>query len=230
MENNYDLLHKMPLFTGINEDELNILLKCLDAKKKYYFKDEVPIKADNFVRQIRIILSGEIYIMEEDIFGNRNIMLQLKEGDIFAEAFVFAKTSATPIIAVAKTNCELLMIDGSKIISPCKNVCKAHLKLIDNMLMNIAEKTYRLNRKLIILSKRTTREKILTFLCFKRKDDLYDNSTITIPFNRQQFADYLCVERSALSNELSKLKKEGYIDYYKNSFKIIKSCEKEINA
>ena len=216
----YGILKNVLLFKNLTEDEIDTFLKCLNSKKKNYFKDEYLFVAGDSIKDIGIILKGNIHIIKEDYLGNRNILTTLGVGDIFAEVFVCAKLEEIPVSIYAVSDCEILFLEYGKLINTCSAVCNFHSKVIDNMVFTIAAKNLILSQKIEILTKRTTREKILNFLSLQASNK--HSNKFAIQFNRQELADFLCVDRSAMSSELGRLKDEGLIDFNKNIFEIKK--------
>lgn len=212
-------LKNVPLFTGMHEDDLEEMLNCLGANKKIYKKDSIVISVGDSISSVGIILSGSARIVKEDIDGNINIVSELKTSDIFAEVFACSGTLSS-ISVVTQTDCEILFVVFEKVINTCSSSCKFNSKLIENMLRLIASKNIQLHDKIEILSKRSTREKLLEY--FAKQIEISDSNKFKIPFTRNEMADFLCVDRSALSRELGKMRDEGIIRFYKNNFEVIK--------
>lgn len=208
-----------PLFKDINEKELDSLLLCLMPIVKSYSKDSIIFAEGEHVSTIGVVISGKVQIIKEDFYGNRNILTEIAENGLFAETFPFVKVEKLPVTVVAETDCEIMFINHKSITTGCALACGFHTKLIENLLFVIARKNLILNKKIEHFSERTTREKLLSFLFAQEKEA--NAKEFDIPFDRQELADYLCVERSAMSNELSKLRKEGILDFNKNHFKIL---------
>ncbi|NAS19332.1 cyclic nucleotide-binding domain-containing protein [Clostridium butyricum] len=177
------------------------------------------IQQGDRVQFVGIVLSGGIQIIKEDIEGNINILSHLGINDIFAETFAYADIYECPITVQATENCEIMFIDCKRIIKKCNNACVFHWNLIENMLSMIARKNIMLNQKMEILSKRTTREKLLAF--FNTQVQMNHSKKFSIPYNREGLAFYLCVDRSALSRELSNMQDEGLLKFNKNEFEIL---------
>lgn len=215
---NYSLLKTVSLFSRLKEEEIGSLLHCLNPRKKEYKKDEYILSTGDPIKDIGIILSGKVHIIKEDYLGNRHIMTVLEKSDLFGEVFVCAGVPKIPVTIYAVSDCEILFIDYQKILTSCSSACTFHSMMIGNMLTILSTKTLLLNQKIEFLTKRTTREKLLTYL--SAQSELAASNHFTIPLNRQELADFLCADRSAMSNELSKLKEEGYIDYNKNNFEL----------
>lgn len=210
------LTQECPLFTGVAESELAALLDCLQAKQLHYEKDEFILLAGNPVTDVGIVLSGSVQIIQEDIWGNRSILAHISPGGLFAEAFSCAVTKQSPVSVRANESSDILLINYQKIITVCSSACVFHSRLISNMLRVLASKNIMLTKKLEFVTQRSTREKVLSYLseCALKAD----SKDFSIEYSRQELADYLSVDRSALSRELAQMKKEGVLDYSKNSF------------
>jgi len=220
MKNYYNLLKTVNLFEGIDESQFDILLDCLGAKTQHYNKNEIIILSDSKVTSVGIILSGSAQIVKEDIMGNRTIMSELSEGEMFGEAFACANVGKIPVTVLTTTGCNVLFIQINRIVTTCSSACSFHTTLIKNMLQVLAQKNILLNNRMDILSQRTTREKILTYLSMQMKK--HGKNKFRIPFSRDELADFLCVNRSALSRELSNMRDEKLLTYNKNEFEINK--------
>lgn len=208
-----------PLFEGIKNDDIDKLLPCLDATQRTYRKQELLIMSGNTVEFIGIVLKGTVRILREDMFGNRLILGDAEQYDMFGEAFACTYPSSIPYSVIAVEDTTVMWLRFRRITTPCSSTCEFHSTLIENMMKILASKNIFLNRKIEHLSKKSIRLKIMAFLI-----DQAENSkglTFSIPFSRSELADYLCVDRSALSRELSKMRDEGLIDLHKNSFKIL---------
>lgn len=223
MKDYINFISNTRLFKGLNLNEVEAILQCLSAKKESFKKGDIIMLEGQPVSSIGLILKGKIQIVKEDYMGNRNIMSQISSGSVFAESFSCVKTERLPITVLAVTDCEILWLNYMKLISTCSCSCQYHAELIENMVFIIAKKNILMNRKIEHLTKRSIKEKLLSYL-FQQS---IDNNSIefTIPFNRQELADYLCVDRSAMSSELSKLQKEGIIQFSKNHFILHKASE-----
>jgi len=218
MEKFLKILKKVPLFYGIQEQEIFDMLSCLGAQIKTYNKGETIFRAGENVSTVGIVLSGSVQIILEDVLGNRNIISAAYPGELFVEAFSCSETDKLPASVIVPETSEIMFINYKRIIQTCSSACRFHAKMIANMLKDIAEKNVMLNQKIECMSKRTTRDKLLAYLSAQAQKA--GSVRFTIPFNRQELADYLCVDRSAMSNELSKLKEEGIVDFERSHFKI----------
>lgn len=214
-----ETIKKCPLFADIRDSQLETLLNCLTAVTRTYSKDEFVFMAENKASSVGIVLTGGVYIIQEDFWGNRTIIAHIEPAGMFGEAFSCAGTDKLPVSVVAASESEVMMIDYRKIVTSCSSACVFHTQLIKNMLSIIARKNIMLTRKIEHLSMRTTREKLLSFLSTQAVQA--KSSIVKIPFNRQELADYLCVDRSALSRELSLMQHEGLLRYEKNRFELL---------
>ncbi|WP_340147270.1 Crp/Fnr family transcriptional regulator [Ruminiclostridium josui] len=174
--------------------------------------------AGDKVSSVGIILSGSAQIVKEDIMGNRNIVSEIGVADMFGEAFACANVSKSPVTVLTTTGCTVMYIKFSRIITTCSSACSFHTMLISNMLSLIAQKNIFLNNKIDILSQRSIREKLMAY--FSMQIQKSGKNRFRIPFSRDELADFLCINRSALSRELSKMKQENILDFDRNEFEI----------
>lgn len=214
-----EILKKCSLFQNMKEEEISNILNCFRPKTVKYQKDQTIFFTGDTVRSIGIVLSGVIQISKENIYGNKTILTSLSQSDLFAETFVCAGVSEIPVNVTATTDCTVLFLDFHRVITSCANVCEFHQKLIENMLRIVANKNLFLNQKLEVVSGRTIREKLEAY--FNQQIQIHHSSTFLIPFSRQELADYLCVDRSALSRELCKMRDEELISFEKNKFTVL---------
>lgn len=219
MKNHLPLLKNIPLFEEISEEDLNFLLQCLDSSVKSYPKDSILYLAGSKVTQVGILLSGELQVIREDIAGNRTILTELTPGDLFGETFVCAEIDKSPVTVLATMPSEVMMIRFRHMITTCHSGCSFHTKLIENMMKTLARKNIYLNSKIQILSQRSTREKIMEYLMLQAERE--EKTRFSIPYSRNELADFLCVDRSAMSRELSKMQDDGLILVEKNKFQLL---------
>ena len=217
MKINFETLKKAPLFNGIESDEF---LPCLRATVGNYEKGQTVFAEGSEIKYVGVVLSGRVDIVSEDFNGNRTISATAETGDLFAEAFAFSGKKYFPVSVIAAEMSEILFLDRNCLHSPCARSCENHRKLISNLLEIIVGKNLILNKKIEFLSKRTTREKLMAYLLSEAKKA--GKSSFTLPYDRQALADFLCVDRSAMSSEIGKLRKEGVIKAEKNRFTILK--------
>lgn len=206
---------KINLFDGIDSDNLASMLKCFGYIKKHIKKNTYLFMEEDEIHNIGIILSGTVYMIKEDALGNKILITPMVEGEIFGESYICSSQLTSTVSFQAATNCHILFLPFQMIIKTCSHSCSYHHKLIENMMRLVAEKNLKLIQKVEITSNKTIREKILSYLANQVKNH---KMQIIVPFNRTEFADYLSVNRSSLSRELSKMKSEGIIDYDKNVY------------
>ena len=217
MKNIFEAVKNNPLFKGIAFSDFEGMFGCLSARTVNYKKGDIILLSGDAVSFVGLILSGSVKIIKEDMDGHITILTELFVTDIFGETFACAGVSHSPVTIETASDAEILLIDYKRIISSCSSACPHHTRLIENMLGLLAMKNLMLNQKIEILSKRTTREKLLCFFDAHRGAA----KRFTIPYNREELAHYLCVDRSAMSNELCKMRDEGLIDFQKNNFEIM---------
>ncbi|MEG0811983.1 MAG: Crp/Fnr family transcriptional regulator [Eubacterium sp.] len=218
MEQYFESLKRCALFAGVKDSDLLAMMGCLGAIIRYYDKNELILKIDDSVSMVGILAKGKAQVIKEDIFGNRNIVAEIEGGDLFAESVVCAGMKKSPVTVAAVEKCDIIYVNLSKMVSVCGKECHFHTHLIENLLKIIARKNLALNRKLDYLSLRTTREKLIKYLAEEQKR--MGSNPFSIPFNRSELADYLCVDRSAMSRELCKMRDEDIISFKKNEFKL----------
>lgn len=218
MQKYFSILRACPLFAGIADESLGSMLGCLGATEKEYEKNEMILSEGNPATRIGILLSGSAKILREDHNGDRHIVSEVAPSELFGEAFACAK-AILPVSVVATEPSKVLLIDCRRILHTCCNACEFHEKTIYNLMRILAEKNLQMHKKAEILSQRTTREKLLAYLAQMSRQ--CGNRYFTVPFDRQELADYLEVDRSGLSAEISKLRAEGVIDCYKSDFKLL---------
>jgi len=219
MKKYLSILKKCPLFYDIPEENLLRLLICLGAKVKVYAKKEVIIAEGDSTKNIGIMLSGSAQMIRVDYYGYRSIVSTIETADLFGEAFACAEVASAPVEVVANTGCEIMLIDCQHVMHTCTNACGFHHQMIFNLMKDLASKNLMYYQKIEVVSKRSTREKLMTYLM--QQAERANNSSFDIPFDRQELADYLEVERSGLSVEISKLRKEGLVNNNKNHFEIL---------
>ena len=219
VEKHLKILKKCPLFKGIEDDNLIRMLNCLGARIEFFDKKYTVFAEAKPAKYIGILLSGSAHMVQLDYYGNRSILSEIAKGEIFAESFACAGTESLPVSVIADEPCEVMLIEAEHILHICHNGCSFHHRLIYNLMKDLAEKNIAFHRRIGITSKRTTAEKLLAYL------DFYSKKTgkveFDIPFDRQELADYLEVERSGLSAEINKLQRAGIISAKKNHFTLL---------
>lgn len=211
-----NILKECELFCDIENDDIEKVLGCLEAKIKSCNKNEIILNTGDTTDMLSIVLSGKVIIFSDDYWGNRTIINMAFPSDIFGEAFSCIKNIPLPVSVIAAEKAEIMFISSQKIMSPCAEFCSFHNILFKNLNKILAKKNIALLEKISHITKRTTREKLISYLSVEaqknKNDDFY------IPFNREKLADYLSVDRSAMSNELCKMRDEGILSFEKNHF------------
>ena len=216
MKNFLPVIRSAQLFSGISEKEFTVMLSCLRAEKKEFSKEAFLLRAGDTADSIGFVLEGTVLIMQEDIWGNRNILSKAGAGQTFAATYACTPGSKLNVSVVAETPVVAMFLNVKRILNVCSSACAHHSRIIRNLLSELAGKNLRFNEKLTHMGQRTTRSKIMSYLSAEaQRLGTYE---FDIPFSRQQFADYLGVERSGLSLELGKLKRDGILDYHKSHF------------
>ena len=211
---NLKALTKTEIFAGATEEEVSSMLK-----KKKYQKDEIIFHAGDIVSSIGVMLKGNALIENDDIWGNRSVLDYVKEGQIFAETYACALDEKLMVNVIAMSDCEVLFLDVRKILKVCPNACEFHQNLVQNLLVISAQKNLNLSRRIFHTSSKTIRGRLLSYLSYQAMER--EKEEFDIPYNRQQLADYLGVDRSAMSNELGKMQKDGLIEVKRNHFRIL---------
>lgn len=204
------------LFSGISEEELTAMLTCLETKTESFPKDTFLLRAGDTAESIGLVLSGCVLIVQEDIWGNRNILSKAGAGQTFAAAYACAPGSVLNVSVVAETPVTVMFLNVKRVLNVCPSACEHHSRIIRNLLGELAEKNLRFGEKLTHMGQRTTRAKLMSY--FSAEAQRLGTYEFDIPFSRQQLADYLAVERSGLSQELGKMRGEGLLDFHKSHF------------
>ncbi len=210
MEKYFDLLLASPLFAGIQPEELASMMHCLGARIIDVEKGEPVFLEGEPAGFVGFVLEGAIQVVRDDYYGNRTVISLGEKGDLFGEAFSCAGVDTMPVSGYALADSRVLLLHTQKMLTVCTNACRFHNLLVRNLLQVVANKNLILSRKIQFMSQKTTRQKLMAFLLDQAKQKKSD--TFTIPLDRQALADFLGVERSAMSAELSKLHREGILE------------------
>ena len=213
------ILKRTKLFSGVGEEDIASLLSCLGARKKEYKKGEYILREGEHISDIFILVEGKIHIQKDDYWGNRSILSVISVGEMFGEGYAAPESGALLNDVVAVEDSSVIFFDVKRILTTCSSACRFHNMIVQNMFFAISDKNRKLVQKLGHMSGRTTRAKLISYLSEEAKRQ--GSSTFTVPFNRQQLADYLCVDRSAMSNELCKMRDEGMIKFEKSRFELL---------
>ncbi len=213
------ILKKCTLFDGIEDHNLLGILGCLGARVMSFDKKYTILTEGSRAKYAGIVLSGSAHIVQVDYNGNQSILSDVRPSELFGEAFACAEIDSLPVSVVANEPCEVLLIECGHILHTCESNCEFHRRMILNFVRDLAQKTVALHQRVKIISKRTTRDKLMEYLGVQSARAGSDS--FEIPFDRQELADFLEVDRSGLSVEISKLKREGIIDNHKRSFTLL---------
>ncbi len=219
MKKYLEILKKCPLFAEINEEHLLKMLVCLGARVEAFDKKYTVLAEGSPARYIGIVLSGTVQILQVDYYGNRSILSNVGPSEVFGEAFACAEVPAIPVSVVASEPCEVMLISCAHILHTCQNNCGFHQQLIFSLMKDLAAKTLLFHQRIEVTSKRTTREKLLAYLFLQSKNA--GSTAFDIPFDRQELADYLEVDRSGLSAEIGRLRREGVLESRKKHFVLL---------
>ncbi len=223
MKDYLTILCRTQLFAGVTEEEITSMLSCLGARVRSYQKGSYVLRQGTEMKDILVLAEGSLHIQRDDYWGKRSILGQVAVGEMFGEAYVAPESGALINDVVAVEDSTVLFFDVRKMITTCSSACRFHTMVVQNLFFAISEKNRKLVQKLGHISRRTTREKLISYLSEEAKKE--GSADFTIPFNRQQLADFLSVDRSAMSNELCKMRDEGILEFDKSSFRLLKGVE-----
>ncbi len=216
-----DVLAGCPLFDGVERADITAMLGCLDGRAVEVRKGEAVFNEGDPARFMGIVLAGSVQILRDDYYGNRSVLTVVGPGGLFAEAFACAGLERMPVSAVAQLPGAVLLMDCRRVLRSCSNACPFHSRMVDNLLRGIAQKNLTLTQKIRYMSQKTTRDKLMEVLLDQAK--AHHSAEFTIPFDRQSLADYLGVERSALSAEISRMRRDGLIESTGSRFRLLKT-------
>lgn len=205
------------LFENIDNNGVLELLKCIGIKTKVFKKNSLILKTDGKIDFLGVILGGNAVIKKTDSLGHTMVIEKLKMNDIFGHNIVCCGLDRSPVEIVSENECEVLFLPFEKVVTPCEKLCSYHLKLIKNIMKMISMRNSLLNDKIDIIGKKTTRDKILAFLESYRNGE----KVFSVPYSREEMAKFLCVDRSAMSRELCRMRDEGILRFHKNHFEFL---------
>lgn len=211
--------NKSPLFDGIAPEDRTAVLSCIGYHITAYRKGDVIALESENVKHIGVILSGSVDMIKEDFWGNKTMLLRMRQNEVFGETFACGDDSVSLVTFLVSEDAKVMFMPFCRVMRSCSMACQFHHQLMENMVRIIAKKNRELMRKVEVVSKRTIREKVLAFLSIQAQTQ--DTSYLELPLGRVELADYLCVDRSALTRELVKMKEEGLLDYDKNCFRLL---------
>jgi len=208
-----------PLFAGIAPEDKAAMLHCTGYHIATHQKGDIIAFEEENIRHVGILLSGAVDMVKEDIWGNKTMLVRMYKDDVFGETFACGEDSTSVVTFVVSEDAKILFMPFCKMMHSCSNTCAHHQKLTENMVRVIARKNRELMRKVEVVSKRSIREKLLTYLSLQAQQQ--NSRYFEIPLGRMELAEYLCVDRSALTRELVKMKEDGLIDYDQNCFRML---------
>ena len=217
------MLKNTQLFSGVGEEEIETMLSCLQARLCTYRKGEYVLRQGERIDDILVLVEGKLHIQRDDYWGNRSIVSMVSAGEMFGEAYAAPESGALMNDVLAVEDCSVIFFDVKRVITVCTAGCRFHSMVVQNLFFAISEKNRSLMRKLGFMSRRTTREKLLAYLSEEAKR--HGSGSFTIPFNRQQLADFLSVDRSAMSNELCRMRDDGLLNFERNKFTLMQGGE-----
>ncbi|UWP58818.1 Crp/Fnr family transcriptional regulator [Ruminococcus gauvreauii] len=212
----YIFLSKTLLFRGDSPEEIKIILDCLGCEQKTFKRGEAIYRSGDVVQSLGIVLSGRVQIENDDLWGNKSILDSVGPGQVFAETYACVPGEPLMVSVIAAEASEILFLNIGRVLKTCPNACQHHSRLVSNLLTISARKNLNLSRRIFHTSSKSIRGRLMSYLSFQAAR--HGCFEFTIPFNRQQLADYLSVDRSAMSNELSKMQREGLLTADKNRF------------
>ena len=219
MKKYMEILKKTQLFSGIETEHIAAMLSCLDAKCKAYPAGVYVFRRGDRPHALSILAEGSLYIQKDDYWGNCSILSHVSPGEMFGEAYAAPQSGAMLNDVIAVKDSVVIFFDMKRLITTCPVGCPFHAKAVENLFFVISEKNRRLVRKLGHMAMRTTREKLISYL--SEEAQRHNSASFSIPFNRQELADYLSVDRSAMSSALCKMRDEGLITFHKNKFTLL---------
>ena len=223
MQKYLPVLRNCPFFTGLTDDDILSILHCVSAAKLTRPRGSYIFRAGDSTEVMGLMLSGSTLVIQEDLWGHRNILSKCNTGDFFGEPYAATPGAILNISVVAEEDCEILLLNVKRLLTSCPTACDHHQKLIRNLVSVLANKILLFNDKITLVRMRTAREKLLSYLSAEARRN--GGSAFSIPFNRQQLADYLAVDRSAMCSELSRMQREGLLSYHKNHFSVHEALE-----
>ena len=219
MKKDLEVLRHSILFSGAAPGEIQELLNCLGARRQGYPRGELILRAGEALPAAGLVVEGGVIISKEDFWGNRSILAKAGPGELFGEAYACMPEQPLAVSVEAEQPCAVLFLNMAKLLTPCSSLCPHHTALARNLMAVLAKKNLMLTEKIEHMAQRSTRKKLLSYLsaCSQQADA----AEFAVPFDRQQMADYLSVDRSAMSAELCRLRDEGVLEFQKNKFRLL---------
>ena len=212
-------LQNVSLFVGMEQEEIEAILSCLTPRARSYHKSETIIRLGDTLTEIGVVLSGCVDLEKVDYWGGRVLLSRINSYEVLGETYACLGGTPCGVHAVAAQNSEVLWLEVQRLLTQCSHACVFHSRLIQNLLITMAQKNLQLSQKLSIVTQRSTRAKLSEYLSLQAQTN--HSAHFTIPFNRQQLADYLSIDRSAMTVELGKMAADGLIRFDKNHFELL---------
>lgn len=219
MKKYISILKRTTLFAGVGEDEISSMLGCLQAKLSIYKRGQYVFRQGEHLSSLAVLVEGSLHIQREDYWGNRSIINDIGIGELVGEAYIAPDSGPLPNDVVAVEDSVVIFFDVKRVLTVCSSACRFHSMVVQNLFFAISEKNRKLVQKLGHMEKRSTREKLISYLSEEARRQ--NSGTFTILFNRQQLADFLSVDRSAMSNELCKMRDDGLLTFEKSRFTLL---------
>ena len=216
-----DILNEVhsPLFDGIRPEDRKTMLDCIGYHIRAFRKGDIVAFEEENIQHIGIVISGSVDMVKEDLWGNKTMLVRISKNELFGETFACGSDHLSLVTFLVSEDATILFIPFHRVLNSCSMACSFHHRLTENMVRIIANKNRDLMRKIEVISKRTIREKLLTYLSIQAQ--MQNARYFEIPLGRVELAEYLCVDRSALTRELVKMKEDGLIDYDRNYFRML---------
>lgn len=214
-----DILRNTGLFAGISDQEMIAMSKCLGARRQRYGSGEYLFRSGDSAEELCVVLEGTVDIVKQDWWGNSAVLSSNGPGSVVCTEYACAHGENMDVSVVSSGQSEVLFLEIAKVTRVCKSTCEFHSRLIGNLVQILARDALALDRRLERMCKRTTRDKVRAYLSDQAR--LAGGNEFTVPLNRQEMADHLGVDRSALSAELGRMKNDGILDFTKNRFTLI---------
>lgn len=219
MEKYISMLHNTPVFKGFELSEMEKAVNCLKGKVSSFKKRDILRYTDDSVQTFGIILEGSVYLNTINSHGERQIFSERKAGELFGENCLWEHSLTSHFEVEANEDCKILYIEKGNIISEGVTICSFRQKIIENLFHLLLANNQSLYQKIDMVTQKSLREQIMYY--FRLQEEKFETNSFDINFTRQEFADYLGVDRSSLSRELAKMKAEEIINYEKNHFQIL---------
>ena len=217
MKKYLDILKRSKLFANVSKDEISGMLTCLDAHEKHYKEGEFVFRQGDKVESVSVLVDGALLVQADDYWGNRSIITRVAVGELFGQAYLAGEAIMNDVVAVEDST--VIFFDAKRVLTTCSSACPFHNQVIRNLFFALSETNLRLVTKLGHIQKRTTREKLMSYLSLMERKS--GSNPFTIPFNRQELADFLSVDRSAMSAELGRMRDDGLLTFDRNRFTLL---------